>query len=196
MKIARWILESVGGSAVAEDVAWPMGRQAAAAWLEPAADAEAETARLFDELRSPVLRYLLSMGLSPADGEDVMQEVFVALFQHLRQGRPRTNLRGWVFRTAHNLGLRSRQRRRAVSAPVAEDLADARPNPEQALASRQRLARIEAVVRALPEREQWCLSLRAEGLSYREIAQAIGVSLGAVSIAVTRAVARLREADR
>jgi RNA polymerase sigma-70 factor (ECF subfamily) len=196
VKIARWILESVGGSVVAEDVAWPMGRRAAAACLEPAADAEAETARLFDELRSPVLRYLLSMGLSPADGEDVIQEVFVALFQHLRQGRPRTNLRGWVFRTTHNLGLRSRQRRRAVNATVAEDLADARPNPEQALASRQRLARIQAVVRALPEREQWCLSLRAEGLSYREIAQAIGVSLGAVSIAVTRAVARLREADR
>ena len=68
---------------------------------------------LFGELRKPVLRYLVAMGLAPADAEDVLQDAFLALFNHLRRGRPRTNLKGWVFRTAHNLALK----RRAHSLP-------------------------------------------------------------------------------
>lgn len=196
MKLTRWIVESVSGSVAAESVIWPLDRGPAAEAQDWAAEAERETARLFEELRAQALRYLLSMGLPPEDGEEVVQEVFLALFRHLRQGRPRTNLRGWVFRTAHNLGLKARKRRRSESALVAEDLADRRPNAERLLADRKRLTKIQSVVRALPERDRWCMSLRAEGLSYREIAETIGISLGSVSVAITRSLARLREADR
>lgn len=201
MKIIRWLAETAGSSIAAEGVSWP---------LEPATDVAAEgdrereieheVTRLFDELRAPALRYLLSIGLSPADGEEVVQEVFLALFHHLRKGRPRTNLRGWVFRTAHNQGLKSRkrsQRRRALVAEAdAAAIADRRPNVERGLVARQRLAKVQAVARALPDRDRWCLSLRAEGLSYREIAETLGVSLGAVSISIARSLARMREADR
>jgi RNA polymerase sigma-70 factor (ECF subfamily) len=52
-----------------------------------------------------------------------------------------------------------------------------------------------AVVHALPELDQGCLRLRAEGLRYREIASVLGMSLGAVSISLTRSLARLIRAD-
>jgi RNA polymerase sigma-70 factor, ECF subfamily len=55
---------------------------------------------------------------------------------------------------------------------------------------------MQAVLRALPEQDRCCLSLRAEGLRYREIAAALGISLGAVSIALTRALARIECADQ
>jgi RNA polymerase sigma-70 factor (ECF subfamily) len=196
VKLKRWLAESVGGSvAAAEGFVWPVDRIPAEG-RDALAEAERDTTQLFEELRTPALRYLLSMGLSAADGEEVVQEVFLALFRHLRQGRPRTNLRGWVFRTAHNLALKSRRRGLNVTGSAPEDLADERPNAEQLLTARRRLAKIQSVVRALPGRERCCLSLRAEGLSYREIAETLGISLGAVSIAVTRSVARMREADR
>ena len=56
--------------------------------------------------------------------------------------------------------------------------------------------RLRAVLRALPEPDQHCLRLRAEGLRYREIAEVLGMSLGAVSISLTRSLARLERADR
>jgi len=65
---------------------------------------------LFDQLRNPLLRYLLGFGLPTPDCEEIIQETFLALFQHLRSGRSRQNLRGWLFRVAHNLGLKKRQR--------------------------------------------------------------------------------------
>jgi len=140
------------------------------------------------------------IGLTPADGEEVIQEVFLALFRHLRNGKPRDNLRGWLFRVAHNLALKQRQRSRTnrVMEPQdgAEDLQIAHgPDPEQAMAARQRRQGLLAVVRALPEKERYCLHLRAEGLRYREIAEVLGISLGAVSLSLTRALARLTRAD-
>jgi RNA polymerase sigma-70 factor (ECF subfamily) len=167
----------------------------------PTAD-EQEVIRLFDELRNRLLRYLLALGLPVPEGEEVIQEVFLALFQHLQRGRSRQNLRGWVFRVAHNLGLKRRQARarEAVSGVEAEQefRAAARPdpaeNPEEQLLSSQRLQRLQAVLRALPEQDQWCLSLRAEGLRYREIADVLGMSLGAVSTSLGRSLARFSRA--
>jgi RNA polymerase sigma-70 factor (ECF subfamily) len=166
-----------------------------------AAEIEREVTNLFDELRNPALRYLISMGLPAADGEEVLQEVFLALFQHLRRGKPRPNLRGWVFRTTHNLGLKRRKRNHTNPAP-AMDLellaqpSDQRPNPEELLSAQQRYARMRAILSVLPERDRSCLSLSAEGLRYREIADALGISLGAVSNSIQRSLLRLREADR
>jgi RNA polymerase sigma-70 factor, ECF subfamily len=74
---------------------------------------------------------------------------------------------------------------------VAQRQPDATPNPEEQVASGQRLARMQAVLNALPEQDRCCLYLRAEGLRYREIAAALGISLGAVSIALTRSLARI-----
>jgi RNA polymerase sigma-70 factor (ECF subfamily) len=54
---------------------------------------------------------------------------------------------------------------------------------------------MQAVLRALPEQDRCCLYLRAEGLRYREIAAALGMSLGAVSIALTRSLARMGRVD-
>lgn len=148
---------------------------------------------LFHELRSPLLRYLLGIGLRVQDGEEVAQEVFLALFQHLDRGRPEHNLRGWVFRTAHNLGLK----RRAACAKEAADIPDrpdAASNPEEALLTREKSEHLEAILRALPEQDRWCLALRAEGLRYREIADVLDVSLGSVSASLARSLARLSRA--
>ncbi|MGA2212950.1 MAG: sigma-70 family RNA polymerase sigma factor [Bryobacteraceae bacterium] len=156
---------------------------------------EQQVIQLFDELRNRLLRYLLALGLPMAEGEEVIQEVFLALFQHLERGRSRQNLRGWVFRVAHNLGLKrqwARAREAAGAAPEREDPAE---NPEQQLLASQRLQRLQAVLRALPEQDQWCLSLRAEGLRYREIAEVLGMSLGAVSASLGRSLARFSRAD-
>lgn len=160
-----------------------------------------EVTQLFEELQAPIFRYLLSIGLTPADADETSQETFLALFHHLRRGRPRTNLRGWLFRVAHNQGLKRRQdslRRRGGSASqdAAENVPCPTPNPEQHLQRKQRNRQIVAVIAALAPRDRYCLSLRAEGLGYREIARVLGMSLGAVSVSVQRSLTRLHRADK
>ncbi len=163
---------------------------------------EEEIVALFDQFRTPLLRYLSSFGLALPDCEEVLQEVFLSLFQHLRRGKSRENLRGWLFRVAHNLGLKRRiQARRDLDAHVdaahGELAVDIGPNPEDQLVNSQTQQRLRAVVRALPETDRRCLFLRAEGLRYREIAQILDMSLGAISLSLARSLERIaRAAER
>jgi RNA polymerase sigma-70 factor (ECF subfamily) len=161
---------------------------------------EDEVVSLFDQLRAKLLRYLLSLGLPASDGEEIVQEVFLALFQHLQRGKSRDNLRAWVFQVAHNLGLKQRHsarrereahRERADRGAASQDLlVDLAPNPEDRLAASQRQERLLAVLWALPDQDRRCISLRAEGLTYREIATVLDISLGSVSLYLTRSLAR------
>ena len=163
---------------------------------------EKEVTALFDELRAPLLRYLLSVGLTVHDGEEVVQEVFLSLFLHLRDGKPRSNLRGWAFRVAHNLGLKRREKNQRFLKIVScaeqdsvESHLDTAPDPEQHMSWIQRRDRLLAVLNALNEQDQRCLYLRAEGLRYREIGQVLGISIGSVALSLARSLARLNEAD-
>lgn len=177
---------------------------------ERATDQQPDTAHLqeevtvlFGKLRSHLLHYLLTFGLPAYEAEEIVQEVFLALFRHLEAGRPRTNLRSWVFRVAHNLALkhryssvRSHEQNIDGDSAAGREWEDPSPNPEEQAQQNQRRRLLRSVLRALPEQDQWCLSLRAEGLRYREIADVLGISLGAVSLSLTRSLSRLGRVDR
>lgn len=157
---------------------------------------------LFDQYRTPLLRYAVSFGVPVADAEEIVQEVFLSLFRHLQLERSRRNLRGWIFRVAHNLTLKRRHANKRLplateeEAGVAVQWPDPGLNPEDACREAQRQQRLLAVVRALPNLDQSCLRMRAEGLRYREIAGALGISLGSVSMSLARSLEKLVSADR
>lgn len=154
---------------------------------------------LFDVHRGGVHRYVRALGVTDRDCDDVVQEVFLALFDHVARGRDRSNLRGWIFKVAHNLALRHRareaRRRRLRTLLDPRSVLDSMPTPEDRYLNGQRQARLLAVVDALPVRDRRCLQLRAEGLRYREISRVLGISLGSVANSLARALARLRRAD-
>jgi len=187
---------SSGSSSISLALPLAGGKEVAASPSE----LELEVIALFDELRSRLLRYLLSIGLPVSDGEELVQEAFLALFQHLQRGRSRENLRGWLFRVVRNQGLKrleANQRHCDVAewdAGASEVFADPAPDPEQQATWRQRTATLQAVLKALPPSDQECLRLRAEGLKYREIAEVLGISLGSVSASLARSLARLGRA--
>ena len=161
---------------------------------------ELEVLQLFDECHGGVQRYVRSFGIEAGDCEDVVQETFLALFRHLLRGGGRSNLRGWIFRVARNLALKQRERQRrkvrfAVPGGRVPDRIDSASSPEERLLADQRQAQLRAVVRALPDRSRRCLQLRVEGLRYREIAGALGVSVGTVANALAHAATRVRRAE-
>lgn len=150
-----------------------------------------EVTSLFRQHSPGLMGYVRALGLSAHDSEDIVQETFLALFSHLENGRPRDNLRGWIFRVGHNLALKRRQRQTVVFAEPEQHPADPAMNPEQQADWRMRQQRLQAVLKALPERDRYCLHLRAAGLRYREIADVTGMSLGNVALTLGRVLRRL-----
>ncbi len=130
-----------------------------------------EVLELFDAAAPGLRRYVRSCGLTPEVAEDVVQEAFLALFRHLCGGGARHNLRGWLVQVSYRLALRHREKAARLQrhestweGEIAEAVADPGDNPETQLTTREHQGRLQAVFRALPERERQCVSLRAEGV--------------------------------
>jgi RNA polymerase sigma-70 factor (ECF subfamily) len=158
-----------------------------------------EVVGLFDRLRDRLLRYVISFGLSVQDGEDIVQEVFLALFRHLQQGRSRRNLCAWTFRVAHNQVLKRRKQERIRVEQLMDEGGALRgfgagyeSEPRRPGGQRPTATARSGRVSALPEQDRRCLILRAEGLRYRENAEVL--SLGAVSLSLGRSLTRLARA--
>ena len=155
-----------------------------------------QISRLFEEARDDVYRYLLTLGLYPPQAEDVAQEVFLRLYAAQRKGEEIQNPRAWIFRVAHNLGLKIRARQNSEE-PFNPDLrarsTTLTPTPESELLERERMARFHAAIQGLSEQQRRCLFLRMEGLRYPEIGSTLGISASAVGEFLRRAMVRLKK---
>jgi RNA polymerase sigma-70 factor (ECF subfamily) len=157
-----------------------------------------DVAQLFVDSRDDVYRYLLSLGLHPPQAQEGAQEVFLRLYATLRKGEEIQNPRAWIFRVAHNLGLKVRARESSQAPFDAElefSLAEPGLDPEQGVLERERLRRLHAGIQQLSEQQRRCLFLRMEGLRYPEIGTALGISTSAVSEFLRRALVRLRKSE-
>jgi len=156
-----------------------------------------QVAQLFLEARDDVYRYLLSLGLYPPQAQEGAQEVFLRLYATLKKGETIHNPRGWIFRVAHNLGLKIRAGQSNLGpfdADLESQIADQELNPEQSLLEREQALRFHNAVQGLSEQQRRCLFLRLEGLRYPEIGSILGISASTVGEFLRRAVARLKTA--
>ena len=139
---------------------------------------EVKVAQVFDLLRDPVYRYFLRRLADASEAEDLTQEVFLRLYSWLDKGRKVENIRAWVFRVAHNLVID----REALNARfqsldsnewerVSETYPDLAPSAERRLLEQEQQGKLHLALKRLSPQERECLDLRAEGLSYREIAE-------------------------
>jgi RNA polymerase sigma-70 factor, ECF subfamily len=155
-----------------------------------------EATTLYRELRKPLLRYLVCLGLSADEAQDVVQDAFLSLHRHLDSGGSQENIRSWLFRVAHNTA-RNRQNRyeRRFAAPLEDALALAlnEATPEHVVLEKEKFRRLRKAIHLLTESERECLLLRAGGLRYREIGEVLGLSTSTVGDTVERAIRKLAE---
>src|SRR6202521_1153296 len=104
-----------------------------------------EATTLYRELRKPLLRYLVCLGLSSDEAQDVVQDAFLILHRHLASGGSQENIRGWLFRVAHNQA-RNRQNRydRNFSAAICDDPETAlnEDTPEHAVLEKEKFQQL------------------------------------------------------
>jgi RNA polymerase sigma factor (sigma-70 family) len=125
---------------------------------------------------------------------DVTQEAFIAAFGALDRYDPARPFRSWIARIALNKArdaMRRRTVRKMFSFAMRDDIVET-PDPavpaDDALASRQELARASAAIADLPTRLKDVLLLRTvESMSQNETAAALGISEKAVETRLYRA---------
>jgi RNA polymerase sigma-70 factor (ECF subfamily) len=164
--------------------------------LSRLATRDCEATTLYRELRKPLLRYLVCLGLTMDEAQDVVQDAFLGLHRHLSAEGPQENIRGWLFRVAHNQA-RNRQTSydRRFGAPLDSEIDSLldESTPERVVLEKEKFRRMEKAIRFLTECERECLLLRAGGLRYREIGEVLDIPTSTVGDTVDRAIKKLAE---
>lgn len=147
---------------------------------------ECEVAALYSAHARELHRFA-ALILRQQDGaSDAVQEAFLRYFAERKCGGSIENPRAWLYRVLHNY-LLDRQAKAAIKREVAsEDVVeplDGAHDPEVRVARSQAARQI---ARDLTGREFECLLLRAEGLSYEEMATALGIRSGTVGALLAR----------
>jgi RNA polymerase sigma-70 factor (ECF subfamily) len=162
---------------------------------------EAAFAELVERNQGPIYRLLLRMLRSPAEAEDVAQDVFVSAFKALDNFRGDSALSTWLYRIAQNHGKNrikylARRSRDTARAPIPRDEGtpgNSAHGPEDAQPDSTALAHeaerhIDQALRMLEDEQRELLALRdVEHLSYDEIVQLTGLPLGTVKSRLHRA---------
>lgn len=167
----------------------------APAELKPATLQE-DITRLFEESRSEVYRYMLTVGLYPQQAQEAVQEAYLRLYVALRKGEEIQNQRAWIFRVAHNFGIREHDREsrsQAFDEDLEARLVDPNSNPEMTAIDRERNVRFHQAIQELSTQQRRCLCLRVEGLRYSEIGSVLGISAKTVGEFLRRAITHLRK---
>ena len=155
-----------------------------------------DLSEIYNENYRPLVRFLYRRTGDQARAEDLAQEAFVKAIEH-RPEQPRA----WLFQVAANLA-RDDHRRRAVRRRHLALVGNQRGEvtgvgqapPDLALERKEQTERVRAALDELAPNDRDGLLMREEGLSYDEIAEALGMSKGSVGTTLSRARARLASA--
>ncbi|MEL6381801.1 MAG: sigma-70 family RNA polymerase sigma factor [Cyanobacteria bacterium J06626_18] len=164
-------------------------------------------AELVKRYQSSVERLLYHLAPDWSDRADLTQEVWIRVYRNLHKLQEVGRFKSWLGRITTNLFYDELRKRKRHQTPLSLDaprllddgeldweVASEGPNPDEVLMTQEFYGQLQQAIAALPEVFRTTIVLREiQGLSYEEIADITGVSLGTVKSRIARARHRLQE---
>ena len=156
--------------------------------------APADFGELVDRHQTEILSYVRRLTGNAATAEDLFQDTFLRAFGGFARLRPGSNHRAWLYRIATNLLLNHRRARgRRAEVALTSELPSRGSSPSTVHDGVVDRAALRRAIGGLPRRQRAAFIQRQlHGLSYRDVAAALGCSEAAARANVYQAVRRLR----
>ena len=164
----------------------------------PNADPESLFKSWLSEHGGAVLKVARAYTLTTEDCQDLAQEILLQVWRSLPQFQGHASASTWFYRVALNtaLGWRRKEKpRRACQQPLldVEELPIAGLDSAQQVQQRETVERLYAAIRQLPIADAALILLYLDDLSYRQMAEVLGISESNVGVKLNRAKKTLGE---
>ena len=152
------------------------------------------TDHIWDEFHVPLQQFIRRRVSDETTAEDVLQDVFLKIHQHMETLRDVRKLESWIYQITRNAIVDSyRSSRPTTTLDAAEVLNSPEELPDDDIVS-ELLPSIRAMVRSLPELDRQALVLTEyQGLTQKELAERLGLSLSGAKSRVQRAREKLKQ---
>lgn len=160
------------------------------------AQREAKFTEIFQNNRDQVYRLCCGFVSDANDVDDLFQEIMLNIWKNLSKFRTEAQISTWIYRIAVNSALlfRKREQRKKQRMRPLDKSDFTRPGKEGNFTGVQfELQRLQACVQRLKKPDRLLISLLLEGLSYKEIADVLGLSVSHVGVKINRAKSKLEK---
>ena len=146
--------------------------------------------RTINPIKNKLYRFALRYVKNPMEAEDVVQEVFIKLWAHREKIDEIKNVEAWCMRVTRNLSidkLRSKHNR-TDDIPEGKDWVDKGVSPHRQAELNETVAKVKEWIEELPDAQRDVIQLRdIEQFTYKEIAEALDISMELVKVNLHRA---------
>jgi RNA polymerase sigma-70 factor, ECF subfamily len=152
------------------------------------------TEHLWEAFHTPLLQFIRRRVSDEHTAEDVLQDVFLRIHQHMDTLKDVRKLEGWIYQITRNAIIDSYRSSRPISTLEAAEALDLPQElPDDDVVS-ELLPCVRAMVRSLPEQDRQALILTEyQGLTQKELAERLGISVSGAKSRVQRARAKLKQ---
>ena len=142
-----------------------------------------------------ISRIAMSYEADPGLREDLVQQIFLAVWQALPSFRADASLKTFIARIAQNRAISfvAKQVRQAPVAEIPEHVESDEPDPEQSAIEASERKRLLEATRRLPLPQREVIILVLEGFGYAEIADMLSIAPNALALRLSRAKAALKK---
>jgi RNA polymerase sigma-70 factor (ECF subfamily) len=152
------------------------------------------TERVWEEFHAPLQQFIRRRVSDEHTAEDILQDVFLRIHQHMDSLKDVRKLEGWIYQITRNAiidAYRGRRHETTLDAAEALDLPEELPDDD--LVS-ELLPSVRAMVRNLPEADRQALVLTEyQGLTQKELGERLGLSFSGAKSRVQRAREKLKQ---
>ncbi len=143
---------------------------------------------LYRENHTRIYRLCYGYALEKNEVDDLFQEIMVNLWRNLEKFRGDSKLSTWVYRVAVNTALLYNKR---IKRKETVELEKQQPDPKETdnaekLELIQDLARLQWCLNQLKKQDRLIMTLMLEDMSYKEIAEVVGISVSHVGVKINR----------
>ena len=152
---------------------------------------EAAFRELYYRYNVPIFNFVLRIIHEPKEAEDILQEIFLAVWQGACRYREKAQVKTWIYRIAHYKSISWLRKHKPVTS--FDDITDSElDGPEQEAVASWQLNDLKKAINHLSSKHRSVLELAfVQGMAYDEIAKVIGCPVGTVKSRMSYALKAL-----
>ncbi|MFI0490760.1 RNA polymerase sigma factor [Flavobacterium sp.] len=151
--------------------------------------------RLLKEYQKPLYNHIRNIVLNHDDTDDVLQNTFVKVFQHLKKFKGESKLFSWMYRIATNEALtflNQKAKKNGISSETLQNKTIDNLQADVYFDGNEIQIKLQKAIVLLPEKQQLVFKMKYfEELKYEEISEILGTSVGALKASYHHAVKKI-----